>query len=280
MLSEQKKRIWKKRILKLAEKYGPFVRFYPEGSEGSEDEVVVKDGDKPSTRTPEEQKQIDESRKHEQMLEQERANVAKAKETARQVQTDLESVKSENDTLKEKLQAAEAKAADAGIDDVKLDESEYTGTDLALVRAIESLKTQIKAKDKRIAVIEKKAEGYEEQSRKEKAIASRNSAYEEILSDLDGEYGADCRNAAVKKFDELIADGKVPKGNTAKATRILEKCYKEVKTAKSKDTKTDKSSFSLDSGSGGGTSPNLSGVEIKEGSLDEVAAQYAAATKK
>jgi hypothetical protein len=32
----------KKRILRLAAKYGPFVRFYPEGSEGSEDDEAKK----------------------------------------------------------------------------------------------------------------------------------------------------------------------------------------------------------------------------------------------
>jgi hypothetical protein len=67
--------------------------------------------------------------------------------------------------------------------------------------------------------------------------------------------------------------GDVPKGKPAQATRALEKCYKEVKAAKSskKDTK---ESLSLDTGSGGGGAPSLKGVEIKEGSLDEVAAQY------
>lgn len=235
---------------------------------------AIKDGEE-AARTPEEQSQIDKARRDEQMLEQERANTARANETARQAQSDLETTKSQNETLKEQLAAAEAKAAEAGIKDVELDESSFEGTDLALVKSIKSLGEQVKAKDARIAALEKKATGYEDQDRQDRATQARNTAYEELLTDLDGEYGADCRNEAVKAFNQLIADGKVPKGSPAKATRAMEKCYKEAKAAKAKD-KTDKEKSSplpLDSGSGGGSAPNLSGVEIKEGSLDEVAEQ-------
>jgi len=60
----------------------------------------------------------------------------------------------------------------------------------------------------------------------------------------------------------------------------MEKCYKETRKEIDK-AKADKksSSLSLDSGSGGGTGPNLKGVEIKAGSLDEVATQYGQALK-
>ena len=240
------------------------------------DDVVVDDTKpEPPSKTPEEQKAIDDARKHEQMLEQERANVARAKETASRAQSELESAQSENESLKEKLAAAEAKAADAGITDVELDESEYTGSDLALVKAIKNLNKKIEVKDKRIAGLEKKSEQYEAQGRQSKAAAARNAAYEELLTDLDSEYGADCRNEAVKKFNELITKGDVPKGNTAKATRVMEKCYKEVKTAKSKTTKP---SLPLDSGSGGGIAPNLSGAEIPDGlSLDDAVKHLAGA---
>jgi len=66
-------------------------------------------------------------------------------------------------------------------------------------------------------------------------------------------------------------------GKAALATRLMEKCYKEVKAAKAK-SKT-KPSLPLDAGSGGGAAPALSGVSLKKGSLDEVAAQVAAAAK-
>jgi len=269
------------RALKLAAKYGPFVRFYPEGSEGNDDvlDSAIKEGEK-AAKTPEEQSAIDKARKSEQQLEQERANAARANEMAKQTQEELETANSEIEQLRDKLATAEAKATEAGITDVDLDETKYDEDERLLVKAIKNLNEKISTKDKRIAALEKKAETYETRSREEQAIATRNSAYEELLSDLDGEYGADCRNGAIKKFNELAAGGKVPKGKPAKATRIMEKCYKETRKEIDK-AKADKksSSLSLDSGSGGGTGPNLKGVEIKAGSLDEVATQYGQALK-
>jgi len=263
----------KERILRLAAKYSPLVRFYPEGSEGSQadDEAAKK-------AKADQQRKIDLERQNEQQLEQERSNARRAREELSETQSQLESTHSENEALKAKLAAAEAKAAEAGIHDIDLDESEYQGTDLALVKAIKNLNAKIDAKDKKIEGLEKKASDYEKQSREEQAKLARNSAFEELLSDLDNEYGADCRNDAVQKFNEKCDKGEVPKGNPAKATRIMESCYKEVKAARSKEKK-DKS-LPLDSGSGGGNAPNLSPFEIKAGqSLDEAVAQIAAASK-
>lgn len=283
MLSEKERDRMLARISKLAKVYGPSVRFYPEGSEGSEPGDVnadalddaIKDSEK-AARTPEEQKVIDDARKSEQQLEQEQANTRRANEAAKDAQSDLESAKSENETLKEQLATAEAKAAEAGIKDVELNEGDYEGTDLALVRSINALNEKIGAKDKRIGNLEKKVTDYEGLLRKDEAVAARNSAYEELLTDLDTEYGADIRNEAVKKFNELVVEGKVLKGSPAKAMRIMERCYKEAKASKDKDkaAKNKSSSLSLDSGSGGGTATNLSGTEIKAGSLDDVAEQY------
>ena len=218
-----------------------------------------------------------------QKADQEAANARKAREQVAAVSSELETTKVENETLREQLAAAEVKAAEAGITDVELDEARYEGTDLPLVKAIKSLKEEIKAKDKRFDALEKKAADYEKRDREEQAMAARNSVYEELLTDLDAEYGADCRNEAVKAFNQLIADGKLPKGNPAKSTREMEKCYKAVKAAKAKaeadKTNKDKS-LSLDSGSGGGEGPNLSGTTIKKGqSLDEAVEQVAAASK-
>lgn len=292
MLSELKKDKMA-RVLRLAEKYGPFVRFYPNGSEDDDlnpekrhDEEPVEDGSikegekkKEQKPSPAEQSAIDKARASEQQLEQEQANTARANEFARQAQSDLESAKSETEKLREQLATAEAKATEAGIATVELDEKEYEGTDLAMVKAIKGLGEKLKAKDKQIASLEKKAEGYEQQDRKDKATQASNSAYEELLGDLDGEYGADCRNEAVKQFNKLASEGKVPIGRPEKATRLMEKCYKDAKAAKTKDkADKDKPSLPLDSGSGGGETPNLSGVEIKEGSLDEVDAQVAKTT--
>lgn len=254
-----------KRILRLAAKYGPFVRFYPEGTEEKDAlDGAIKDGEKAEL---EGNKEWDKTR---QRADQEAANAKKAREELSETQTELETAQSETESLKAKLAEAETKAAQAGITEIKLDESEYQGTDLNLVRAIKSLKQELLASNKETKALKDKAAGYEDRDRKEQAKLAQNSNYEELLSDLDDEYGADCRNEALKKFNEMCKSGEVPKGNPTKATRAMEKCYKEVK-AKSKETK--KSSLSLDTGSGGGNTPNLTGSNIKEGSLDDVDAQ-------
>jgi len=255
-----------KRILRLATKYGPNVRFFPKGTEAALDDAIA-EGDKDGL------KDNPEFEKTRQRADQEAANARKAREELSETQTELETAQSENESLKEQLEKAESKAAQAGIMDVELDESQYQGTDLALVKSIKFLKQNQEAKDKELEALKKKAAGYEERDRKNQAKLAQNSAYEELLSELDGEYGADCHNEAVEKFQEMCSKGEVPKGSPAKATRALEKCYKEVKAAKSKESKDKDKSLSLDTGLGGGSSPNLSGVEIKEGSLDEVDAQ-------
>lgn len=204
-----------------------------------------------------------------QRADQEAANSKKAREELSERQSELETSQSENESLKTKLAEAETKAAQAGIKDVNLDESDFQGTDLQLVRAIKSLKEEQVVKDQEIKTLKDKATGYEEQDRKDKEAQARSSNYEELLTGLDSEYGADCRNDAVAKFNEMIDKGEVPKGNPIKATRAMEACYKEVKAAQSKDKK--KSSLPLDSGSGGGNAPSLSGTKLPRGlSLDEL----------
>lgn len=65
----------------------------------------------------------------------------------------------------------------------------------------------------------------------------RDAVYEELLFDLDSEYGAEYRDEAVRLFNQLAAEGKVPKGNPAKATRIMERCYKEAKATQPQPSK-------------------------------------------
>ena len=231
-----------------------------------------------ASKTPEEQRAIDEARKSEQQLEQERANTRRANEATNQAQATVRAVQAERDDLAQKLADAEAKAAEAGIEDVKLDPDEYEGGDLKLVRAIEAVKKQIEAKDTRIAGLEKKAQTFEQQANANAARTESKSQYEELLTEMDADYGPDCRNEAIKKFTEMRTSGKVNVNRPSLATRALEKCYKEVKAAKDKaEPGRKKPKVDLDMDSGGGSGVNLGKVEIKEGSLDEVAKQYAAA---
>jgi seryl-tRNA synthetase len=226
-----------------------------------------------------ETEKVDETKKFDevrQRADQEAANARKAREELHSTQSALESAKAETATLQRQLKEAEAKAVQAGIKDVELNDEDYDGPALKLVQAVRALNEKIAAKDSRISGLENKVTGYETQLQNEAAAKVRNDTYEELLTDLDTEYGADCRNEAVAQFNALAAEGKVPKGNPAKATRIMEQCYKAVKAEKSKPDK--KKPISLDS-KGGGTATTLSGKELKKGTLDDVVKQLASAGK-
>jgi len=272
----------KSKIQKLAGIYGPFVRFTPEGNEGVPDplDAATKAAEETS-KSAEEQAAIDKARKAEQQIEQEQANTRRANELARTAQEAAETAQTQIEGLQTKLEAAETKAAEAGIVDITLNEADYSDTDVALVRSINALNAKLTAantaKDARIAGLEKKAEGYETRSKADQAKAASAQAYEELLSSLDEEYGADCRNAAVIEFNELAAQGKVHSGKAAMTTRVLEGCYKRAKAAIAKNPKKKGSDLNLNIGGGGGTAPNLGTSTIKEGSLDDVADQFAAA---
>jgi len=280
MLSEQRMISWKKKVLGLAKIYGTSVRFYPDGNEGGDDDIIDADvalalDTAIADAAKAELKDNKEWDKERQRADQEAANARKARELASQVQSELESTRSEADQLKAELAKAKSEAAKAGIEDIELKEEEYDGSDLTLVKAIKSIKKEIAAKDTEIKNLQEANKKAEQATQQDKAAQKRNSDYEELLSALDNEFDADCRNEAVTKFNDLVSAGNVPKGNPAKATLIMAKCYKEVYATKHKGGKPNKSGLTLDTGSGGGARTNLAGSKLKKGSLDEVAAQAA-----
>ncbi len=67
------------------------------------------------------------------------------------------------------------------------------------------------------------------QSKDSLTYPSGKTACEELLVALDSDYGADCRQPALQKFNELAAQGKVPKRNPVMATLIMVQCYQEAK---------------------------------------------------
>lgn len=269
------RKMWQDRVCRLAKVYGPFVRFIPDGDEEPVDDPLKKaiEGSEEAAKTPEEQAAIDTARKAEQQLEQEQGNTRRANAAAHAAQTEADEAKSQVEDLQAKLEAAEVKASKAGISNVKLNLDDYTDTDRALVQSIQALQDQVEAKDKRLDGLEKKAMGYEQKAKKDEAHAASASAYEELLTGLDADYGADNRNEAVKMFNAMADAGEVQRSRPAQCTRALERCYREVKAAKDKATKKEPGK-ELDIGDGGGSGVHLGTKEIKEGvSLDEYTRQ-------
>ncbi len=209
--------------------------------------------------------------KAKQMAEQEAANARRAKEQATQANERLEQLETENEANRQKLAELEAKAAETGVDVPDLDESQYQDGDVPLVKAIKALNAKIDAKDKRIAELEQAGKDREKTEAEVAAQRQRDASYNSLLDDLDGEYGAQYRNAAINAFNALVAEGKVPKDAT-KATLALTRCYKQAEKAAKSNKGSD---TTLDTGSGGGGNPSLTRTKLKKGSLAEVEAQLA-----
>jgi hypothetical protein len=266
MLSFTKKNEWKSKVIRLACRYGPFVRFTPEGNEDN-----LTDEEKEAAKKAE----FDKER---QKVDQAESVARKAKADLAATQTSLDAERQNAAELKQRLADAEAKASAAGIAKVPdLKESDFEGSDVEIVKTVNALKEQVAQKDKDIAALNKIADDFREDARKEQARRNSDAAFEELLSDLDTEYGADVRNDALERWEALREEGKIPKGKPAMATRLMTKCYREAKVAaeKAKKEKDEAdTNVRLDSGSGGGQPGNLSGAKLKPGqSLDEAVKQ-------
>ncbi len=253
-----------KRAIRLAAVHGPFVRFYPEGNEADAADKVIEKADKET---------FDKER---QKVDQAEAVAKKATVALADSNDALAVAQQETDNLKQKLADAETRAVEAGIPNMPdLKESDYEDTDKELVRSINALKGQLANKDKDIDDLKKLAEDFKAEGQKERTRKASDVALEEVLTDLDGEFGADTRNAALEKWNVLKEEGKVPKGKPAMATRLMTKCYKDAKAeAEAKAKEDEKTGVKLDAGSGGGQPGNLSGTQLKQGqSLDDAVKQ-------
>jgi len=243
------------------------VRFLPDDDDDAAAQAI-KEAEEAELKKQEE---FDKTR---QRADQEAANAQKARQQAEQATQQLAEIQAKSEAMQKELDELRSKAGGQGID---LNEEDFDDVaEVKLVKAIKVLEAKLeatnKAKDDRFAKLEKIKDDLLAERKAEQEKRSRDAVYEQLLSDLDSEYGSQFRNIAVKQFDKLVAEGKAG-NNPAQCTRTLEKCYKEAKKAADKEgTQT----LSLDPGAGGG-SPKLGRAKLKPGSLAEVSAQLQAA---
>lgn len=252
------------RLELLAKKYGPFARFIPDGNEDDGLDGAIDESNKADL------KNNPEFDKVQQQADQERANATRAREESAEKTTQLEEANSTVASLQQQLEEARVDASKAGIDLDKLDEGDFSDTDVELVRHIKALGKKVKTVESKNKALEETADKFKTNEAKKAAASEKDRAYQDLLSDMDADYGPENRNEAVKTFEAKVAAGEV-KGGPAKATRILEKCYRDAAKASAATGK--KKGVGLDPGSGGGSGITLSGLELTEGTLDEVAAQ-------
>jgi len=241
------------------------IRFLPDSDDDAA-ALVIKEAERKK------QEDFDKAR---QRADQEAANAAKARQQAAQASQQLVEMQAKSDAMQKELDDLKAKAGDQGID---LNEEDFEDSDKTLVKAIKALESKLEAGNARFAKLEKVKDDLLAERQIEQANRQRNKVYDDLLTDLDSEYGPQHRNTAVKQFDKLVADGKV-QNNAAMSTRALEKCYKDARKAAEKDLKDNpQRGLSLDPGVGGG-SPNLNKAKLKPGSLADVSAQLRNASK-
>jgi len=222
-----------------------------------------------------ERKKQEDFDKARQRADQEAANAQKARQQAAQASQQLAEMQTKSEAMQAELDALKAKAQDQGID---LKEEDFQDSDVKLVKAIKVLEAKFEASKSEITNLKKAKNDLLAERQAEQVKRQRNKVYDDLLSDLDDEYGPQCRNAAVKQFDKLVDEGKA--SNAVQSTRLLEKCYKDAKKAAEKDLKDNpQRGLSLDPGAGGG-SPNLNNrAKLKPGSLADVSEQLRNASK-
>lgn len=256
--------------------YSPGMRFFPEDPPpGSAADDVISEAEKEVAAKHEKELEVEKQKAH-----QHEVNAQKAKERADAAQAalDARAVQHEADKAElDRLQKLQVEREDAEIPDLNPEDFEEAG-EKTLAGVINALKTKMKAdaaeSKEEIKNLNKTKNELLKQQKADKAAAQRMQQYNELLYDFDKDYGHEHRNAAVNAFNKLVAEGKVPAG-TAKATRVMEKCYKDaVKAAKdAKEKDSDDGAVVLDPGRGGGDTTRLSKVKLTKGSLDDVAAQ-------
>jgi chromosome segregation ATPase len=258
------------KLQRLHKIYGPFVRFDGEGTEGNNPDAVQKAIEEA------ERAETEKFDKVRQQADQEKANAARSREQAQASEAKFESANSENESLKQQLADAESKLADKDLNIEEIDVEQ--SSDPAMAQVVNDLRSALAKSNDAINKLGKAKDKFESDDRdarkKNQADNAKTAAYNELLKDLDEDYGSDVRNAAVKEFQELAKTGKVPSGSPARAARVMEKCYKNAVKAKGGK----KTTIASDNGSGGGFT-GLEGHEIKAGSLDEVYDQMNSALK-
>lgn len=212
--------------------------------------------------------------KERQRADQEASNAARARETASTLSSENATLKGDMAAMQTRLNqidsdSAAAKAIDSVLSDI--DPNDASAEDLASV-AVETKKV-ITTLAQDVATLKsstaKSDAEREREKQAEESEARDNAVLNDVCNDFETEFGAGLRNKAIALMEKTNKE----KGlavNPAKALLRLRDCFKQVSEVKDDDTG---DPHFTDTGGGGGR-PFVTSPEIKEGSLDDVAAQY------
>ena len=173
-------------------------------------------------------------------------------EAAKAFAEQLEAAQEEKQTLADEIKALRAdfkeqhdksKSALEPIDDALVDPK--------VIRNLEKLNTQYKEVTAKLKQQEEIIGQYQAKEQERARAEQIKRVTEEILTPLDGIYGAKYRAAAIALADKKVKDGNIEApADPLKGYLLMEKCYKELK-AKDDTAASEKKNTATDSGFGG-----------------------------
>jgi hypothetical protein len=214
--------------------------------------------------------------KDRQRADQAEANFRKEKAKAEQATAQLAEMQAKQVDLQKKVNELTAgKDAEEAQILPDFDPENMSGDEVAA--ALPQVAKVVKALNAKIAKLEAQAQNIETDRQREReqtqAEQQKNELFQKVCTKLETKHGAGLRNRAIELMNQHIESEGAP-ATQAEGTLLLDECFEQAKKeAKDKPASKKKSDTPTDTG-GGGARPTFRNVQIKKGSLEEVAAQY------
>lgn len=214
--------------------------------------------------------------KAKQRADQEAANARKAREAAEAERGRAAAAEAEAARLRQQIsdlqkQASAEKTVTDALPDVDVENASIED----LTKYVKAATKVIAEQGKKLASVETRVDRSAEetaQERQAKVMKDRaNAALNEVCDDLDREFGAEHRNAAIELMEKRNAEEGLP-GASYKAVLRLRDCYKAVASEAKKSEPKKSARRPVDTG-GGGVRPAFGGKQVRKGTLAEVMGQ-------
>lgn len=230
----------------------------------------------------EKQKEFDKER---QKADQELANKVKEHPAFRRVAAekehlnrDLQAIRDEHENLKAQLQ--QLQAGKTAADEVSgiIPELGEDATVEDYGQAIKAVGKVVVDLRKELAAVQTRTEQAETKRKQEREMTAaqreQNQRFEKVCKRLEAKHGPGLRNRAVEMMEQRASAEGEP-ADLAEATLLLDDCFASAKAERDAKPKKGKAPVG---DVGGGGHVRFGEVQIKAGSLDEVAEQYARLT--
>ena len=201
------------------------------------------------------------------------------RQRADQAEANYRKLQREKADIEQKAQEAEKRIAEmeskinefAKANDVNLDELESEFIDPTVYKVIKNLQSKLSNLENIAETYRKTETDRQAKEREQQLEVAKEKAKNEIIGDIESEFGSQFRNEALKRADEICNKRGYAPQDRYEAAKILRQCYKEISSQK---TTTPKKAIPSDSGK---TTVSASPKEdVKPGTLREVMSQLRA----